>query len=65
MIFKEPVVIPRKDLEDILDKLRQKKNRKHYKVIVMLLFTGMRISELIRLTFDDIDFREHINNKEH
>ena len=60
MIFKEPVVIPRKDLEDILDKLRLKKNRKHYKVIVMLLLTGMRISELIRLTFDDIDFRENI-----
>ena len=60
MIIKEPVTIPRKDLEDILEKLKQKKNRKHYKVIVMLLLTGMRISELIRLTFDDIDFRENI-----
>lgn len=59
MIFKDPVIIPRKDLEDILEKLKLK-NRKHYRVIVLLLLTGMRISELVRLTFDDIDFRDNI-----
>lgn len=59
MNFKDPVIIPRKDLEDILEKLKIK-NRKYYKAVVLLLLTGMRISELLRLTFEDIDFRENI-----
>ena len=59
MKLDEPVTIPRKEIESILQKLKIK-NRTHYRVIALLLLTGMRISELLRLTFEDIDFRENI-----
>ena len=64
--IEEPITIPRKEMEKILEKLK-KRNIKHFKVVALLLLTGMRISELLRLTFEDIDFRENImiirNNK--
>lgn len=59
MRIEEPLTIPRKDLEEILLKLKHR-NRKHYRVVALLLLTGLRISELILLNFDDIDFRENI-----
>lgn len=58
--FKPVVTIPDKDLEDILDKLK-KRNIEHYKVIMFLLLTGLRVGEIIGLSFEDnLDFREEI-----
>ncbi len=59
MKIEEPLAFERKQIEDILSKLK-KKNRKHYRVVALLTLTGMRISELLRLSFDDIDFKENI-----
>lgn len=59
MKIEEPLAFERKQMEDILFKLK-KKNRKHYRVVALLTLTGMRISELLRLSFDDIDFKENI-----
>jgi len=59
MKIEEPETIPRKDLEEILMKLKQR-NREHFRVVALLLLTGLRISELLRLTFEDIDFRDNI-----
>jgi len=56
---KEIVIIPDKELEQILLVL-QSRNRTHYKFIAMLLLTGLRTSELINLSFDDIDFKRNI-----
>jgi integrase/recombinase XerD len=56
----EPLVIERKDLEEILAVYEKKEDRTHYRILALLLLTGMRISELLRLSFDDIDFRENI-----
>lgn len=58
--FKPVVTIPDKELNDILSKLKRD-NRVHYKVIMFLLLTGLRVGELIGLTFEEsIDFREEI-----
>jgi integrase len=58
--IKPVVTIPDKDLQDILAKLKRN-NREHYKVIMFLLLTGLRVGELIGLTFEDsVDFREEI-----
>jgi integrase len=58
--FKPVVTIPDKELSDILSKLKRD-NREHYKVIMFLLLTGLRVGELIGLTFEEsIDFREEI-----
>jgi integrase len=51
--------IPMDELEEILPLLRET-NIEHYKIIMMFLLTGMRASELTRLTNEDIDFK---NNK--
>lgn len=60
MKFKPVVTIPDKELDDILTKLKRD-NRDHYKVIMFLLLTGLRVGELIGLTFEEnIDFREEI-----
>ncbi|MBE0538792.1 MAG: tyrosine-type recombinase/integrase [Ignavibacterium sp.] len=54
------VTIPDKDLIDILEKLK-KSNREHYKIVMFLLLTGLRIGELIGLTFEkNVDFREEV-----
>jgi integrase len=50
-----------RDIKKILKKLRNK-NIEHYKVITLLLITGLRVSELINLSFEDIDFDENIIN---
>lgn len=58
--FKPVVTIPDKELNDILSKLKRD-NRDHYKVVMFLLLTGLRVGELIGLTFEEsIDFREEI-----
>lgn len=58
--IKPVVTIPDKDLDDILAKLKRN-NREHYKVILFLLLTGLRVGEIIGLTFEDnFDFREEI-----
>jgi integrase len=58
--FKPVVTIPDKELDDILSKLKNA-NREHYKVIMFLLLTGLRVGEIIGLTFEEnIDFREEI-----
>ena len=59
MNIEEPKTISRKDLEEILLKLKLR-NRQHFRPVALLLLTGLRISELIRLTFDDIEFKENI-----
>jgi integrase len=56
----EPLVVERKDLEEILAVYDKKEDRTHYRILALLLLTGMRISELLRLSFADIDFRENI-----
>jgi integrase len=54
------ITIPDKDLVDILEKLKQS-NRGHYKIIMFLLLTGLRIGEIIGLTFEkNVDFREEV-----
>lgn len=54
------VTIPDKDLRDILTKLKIQ-NREHYKVVMFLLLTGLRVGEIIGLSFEkNIDFREEI-----
>ncbi|HMN49450.1 MAG TPA: tyrosine-type recombinase/integrase [Ignavibacteriaceae bacterium] len=54
------VTIPDKDLIDILSKLKLQ-NREHYKVVMFLLLTGLRVGEIIGLSFEkNIDFREEI-----
>lgn len=64
---KQILIIPDKELEVILLKLKRsdKKhlveiNKQHYRFIALLLMTGLRVSELVHLTFDDIDFRENL-----
>lgn len=54
--IREIVTIPDDDLIDILTKLKMK-NKKHYKVVVFLLLTGLRRGEIIGLTFErNVDF---------
>jgi len=66
--YAEIKIIPMEELEEILPLLRDT-NYEHYKIIMMFLLTGMRASELTRLTYEDIDFKKKIlhirNNKGH
>ncbi len=59
-------VISREEMDLIL-KLLKKQNENQYKTIKLLIMTGLRVSELIRLEFEDIDFKRNIiyikNNK--
>ncbi|MEW6508835.1 MAG: tyrosine-type recombinase/integrase [Bacteroidota bacterium] len=59
-------VISREEMDLIL-KLLKKHNENQYKTIKLLIMTGLRVSELIRLEFEDIDFKRNIiyikNNK--
>ncbi|MFZ0456213.1 MAG: site-specific integrase [Ignavibacteriaceae bacterium] len=58
--IREIVTIPDKDLDNILEKLRNK-NRKHYRVIAFLLLTGLRRGEIIGLKFENnVDFSQKI-----
>lgn len=54
------VTIPDRDLVEILEKLKQS-NREHYKIIMFLLLTGLRIGEIIGLTFEkNVDYNEGV-----
>ncbi|MFO7524371.1 MAG: tyrosine-type recombinase/integrase [Ignavibacteriaceae bacterium] len=54
------ITVPDKELKEILEKLKLS-NREHYKVIMFLILTGLRVGELIGLTFDrNVDFREGV-----
>ncbi|MFZ0452916.1 MAG: tyrosine-type recombinase/integrase [Ignavibacteriaceae bacterium] len=57
----EVITFSDKSIKNILAKLK-KKNIEHYKIIAMLLITGLRVSEMINLSFSDIDFDEDIIN---
>jgi len=64
---KKIVVMSDKEIETILDRLKtptkdylKETSRQHYRVIAMLLMTGLRISECLALSFDDIDFRDNL-----
>lgn len=64
---KKIVVMSDKEIESVLIKLKtsDKKHLKeiskqHYRLIAMLLMTGLRISECLALSFDDIDFRDNL-----
>lgn len=64
---KKIVVMSDKEIETVLEKLRTtdkeyliESSREHYRVIAMLLMTGLRISECLALSFDDIDFRDNL-----
>lgn len=64
---KEIRTISDKEIEEILTRLKTT-DKKHlvkikeeqYRAIVLLLMTGLRISELVDLRFEDIDFREDL-----
>jgi integrase len=45
---------------DIMLKLLKKENIKHYRIIKLLSLTGLRISELLRMEFEDLDFKRGI-----
>jgi integrase len=53
------VTVPEKEMLLILEKLKEK-NRKHYKVIFLLLALGLRRSELVKLDWKDIDLKKRI-----
>ncbi len=57
--IKEIVTMQDKEIEDIIYKLKGK-NIEHYKVISFLLLTGLRCSEIINITFSNIDFNNNI-----
>ncbi|HSL90176.1 MAG TPA: tyrosine-type recombinase/integrase [Ignavibacteriaceae bacterium] len=64
---KKIVVMSDKEIETVLEKLKttdkeylKETSREHYRVIAMLLMTGLRISECLALSFDDIDFRDNL-----
>ncbi|MBS4036202.1 MAG: tyrosine-type recombinase/integrase [Ignavibacterium sp.] len=64
---KEIRVLSDKEILTLLEKIKNTDKKhlietkhQHYKLIVMLLMTGLRITELINLTFDDIDFKENL-----
>ena len=64
---KRIVVISDKEIESILDRIkipdhdfRLESSKQHYKFIAMLVMTGLRVSECLNLTFDDIDFRDNL-----
>lgn len=54
------ITVPDRELKAILDKLKLS-NREHYKVIMFLILTGLRVGEIIGLTFEkNVDFREGV-----
>ncbi|MFZ0453917.1 MAG: tyrosine-type recombinase/integrase [Ignavibacteriaceae bacterium] len=56
---KKIVTVPEKEMLLILDNLKEK-NRKHYKVIFLLLALGLRRSELVKLEWKDIDLKKKL-----
>ena len=56
---KKIVTVPEKEMLMILDSLKEK-NRKHYKVIFLMLSLGLRRSEVVNLDWKDIDMRKKI-----
>lgn len=73
---KKIVVMSDNEITSILEKLKsnnkkhlEKSNKEHYRLISMLLLTGLRISECLALNFNDIDFRDNLirvrNEKTH
>ena len=57
----EIVTIPLDELQKMLELLKDT-NYEHYKIIMMFLMTGLRASELTRLTYGDIDFKKNMLN---
>lgn len=64
---KKIVVMNDKEIAAILDGLRTTKKeylkeqaKQHYRVVAILLMTGLRISECLALNFDDLDFRDNL-----
>lgn len=58
-ILKKINTIPKEELDLILSKLK-KKNHQQYRTIRLLLMTGLRASELIRLEWQHIDFKRNL-----
>ena len=52
-------IITDDEMNLILDLLK-KQNENHYRIIKLLQLTGLRISELLRLDYEDIDYRNKI-----
>lgn len=52
-------IISDKEMDFILYLLK-KQNKNHYRIIKLLSLTGLRISELLRIDFEDIDFKRKI-----
>ena len=59
ILIREVETIPDNEVLDILKKLRER-NIKHFKVVAFLLLTGLRCSEIIGLSFNNVDFRENV-----
>lgn len=64
---KKIVVMSDKEIETVLNKLKttnkkhlEEVSRQHYRLISILLLTGLRISECLALSFDDIDFKDNL-----
>jgi integrase len=64
---KKIVVLNDKEIETILKKIkiadkeyRTESSLQHYRFIAMLVMTGLRVSECLNLSFDDIDFRDNL-----
>lgn len=54
------ITIPDRELKEMLAKLRLH-NREHYKIVMFLLLTGLRVGEIIGLSFEkNVDFREEV-----
>ena len=68
--LKKPLYIPtEKEIHKYYDAVWQSRNMHHVILIKTLLYTGVRVSELINIKIDDIDFKccqiriTHKNNK--
>jgi site-specific recombinase XerD len=64
---KKIVVLNDKEIETILKKIkiadkeyRTESSLQHYRFIAMLVMTGLRVSECLNLSFDDINFRDNL-----
>ncbi len=66
-VVEKKINVISKEEMDLILKLLRKHNSNQYKAIKLLIMTGLRVSELIRLEFEDIDFKRNIiyikNNK--